>query len=400
MRAERGQGIARFLAALCSALMLAACGGGGGSGSSTAKVFKNVTLNGAQENPAVTTAATGSGVLVIDTESGEVSGSINTFGINATAAHIHTGAVGVNGPVIIPLAQSSTGVWTVGADAKLTADQVAAMRAGTLYVNVHTSANPGGEIRGQVGRQVYYASLISAQEVPANDSTAAGTGVYVFDPETKTLSGTTTTTVNGSVAHIHTGAIGVAAGVTFPFTGGPTTWALPATVLTDAQVTSLQSGNFYANVHSSAFPGGEVRGQVYLPAKFAALNGAQEVPLNTSAASATGWLSVNPFTKAVAGRIETSGITAVAGNVGVELTTANALRVVELGGRRHSDDADLARRLDDRGGRHAHRCAAHFFHEGRALSQRAFGGISGRRDSRSARVRPVASGATRGGPGR
>ena len=315
MSADRGQGVTRVLVASCMALVLAACGGSGGGGSSTAKVFKNVTLNGAQENPAVTTAASGSGVLVIDTESGAVSGSINTFGISASAAHIHTGAVGVNGPVIIPLTQSSPGVWTLAADAKLSAEQLDAMRAGTLYVNVHSTANSGGEIRGQVGRQVFYATMLGAQEVPANASTASGTGVYIFDPETRTLSGTVTTTVNGSVAHMHTGAVGVAAGVTFPFTGGPTTWTIPPTVLTDAQVTSLQGGNLYANVHSAAFPGGEVRGQLYLPAKFAALSGAQEVPGNTSAASGTGWLSVNPVTKAVAVRTETTGVSATAAHV-------------------------------------------------------------------------------------
>ena len=293
-------------------LVLAACGGGGGGGSSSVKIFKTVTLNGAQENPAVTTAATGSGVLVIDSESGEISGSINTFGISGSAAHIHTGAVGTNGAILIPLEQSSTGVWTVASGAKLTTEQMDALRAGTLYVNVHTPANPGGEIRGQLGRQVYYATMLGAQEVPANASTATGTGVYVFDPETKTLSGTVTTTVSGSAGHIHTGAIGVAAGVTFPFTGGPTTWTMPSTVLTDAQVTSLQAGNLYANVHSATFPGGEVRGQLYLPAKFAALSGAQEVPGNSSTASGTGWLSVNPFTKGVAARTQTTGVTATA----------------------------------------------------------------------------------------
>ena len=312
MNADRGQGVTRVLGVFCMTLVLAACGGGGGGGSSSVKIFKTVTLNGAQENPAVTTAATGSGVLVIDSESGEISGSINTFGISGSAAHIHTGAVGTNGAILIPLEQSSTGVWTVASGAKLTTEQMDALRAGTLYVNVHTPANPGGEIRGQLGRQVYYATMLGAQEVPANASTATGTGVYVFDPETKTLSGTVTTTVSGSAGHIHTGAIGVAAGVTFPFTGGPTTWTMPSTVLTDAQVTSLQAGNLYANVHSATFPGGEVRGQLYLPAKFAALSGAQEVPGNSSTASGTGWLSVNPFTKGVAARTQTTGVTATA----------------------------------------------------------------------------------------
>lgn len=306
---HRGQGAARLFAALCVAIFLGACGGGGGGGSSTPKIIKTFTLNGAQENPAVTTAATGSGVLVVDAESGDVSGSMNTFGISGSAAHIHTGAVGVNGAILVALTQASPGMWTVVSGAKLTTDQVAALSAGTLYVNVHTTANPTGEIRGQVGRQVFYATMLGAQEVPATGSAATGTGVYVFDPDSKTLSGTVTTTVNGTVAHIHTGAVGVSAGVTVPFTGGPTTWAMPATVLTDAQVTSLQAGNFYANVHSTAFPSGEVRGQLYLPARFAALSGSQETPPNSSNASGIGWLSVNPFTKGVAARTETTGVT-------------------------------------------------------------------------------------------
>lgn len=314
MSAHRGQEVTRSFATLAMVLLVAACGGSS-DGGSPQKLFKNALLNGAQENPAVTTAATGQGFFVIDPDSGAISGSVQTFGIAATAAHIHAGAVGTNGSVLIPLSQPSPGVWTLASDATLSAAQVSALRDGTLYVNVHTTVNPGGEIRGQMGRQVFYATLTGSQEVPANDSAASGTGIYVFDPETKTLSGTTTTTLTGTAAHLHTGAIGVAAGVTVPFTGGPTTWIMPATVLTDAQVVALQSGNFYANVHNAAFPGGEVRGQLYLPAKFATLSGAQETPPNNTAAGGIGWLSVNPFTRAVAGRIETTGVTASAAHV-------------------------------------------------------------------------------------
>jgi CHRD domain len=312
MSAERGQGITRFLAGLCMTLVLAACGGSGNVAGTSSKVFKSVMLNGAQVNPAVTTAATGSGFVSVDPDSGEVSGSINTFGISVTGGHIQSGAVGANGASILDLSQSSPGVWSVAAGAMLTSTQVDALRAGTLYVSLETAANPAGEIRGQIGRQVYYATLRGAQEGTPTGSTATGTGVYVFDPDTKTLSGSTTSTVNGTIAHIHTGAIGVSAAITFPFTGGPTTWALPATVLTDAQVGSLQTGGLYANVHSTAFPGGEIRGQLYIPVKSANLTGAQETPPNASTASGIGTLSVNPFTGAVAGRIETTGINGIA----------------------------------------------------------------------------------------
>jgi hypothetical protein len=309
--------VGRHFAVPCVCAVLAACGGGdGGGATSSSLIFKSAALSGAQENPAVTTAAAGSGVLSIDPDSGAVSGSITTFGIAGNAAHIHEAAPGVNGGVLIPLTQNPPGTWSVPDGAMLTAAQVDSLRNGNLYVNVHTTANPNGEIRGQIGRTIYFATLTGNQEAPANTSTASGAGRFVFDPDTLKFSGTVTTAgIAGTVAHIHTGAIGVSAGVTIPATGGPANWTLPETVLTDAQFQSLTAGNFYFNVHSAALPGGEIRGQVYRPAKTALLTGAQETPPNSSTATGIGWLVANPFTKGVAGRIETTGITAVAAHV-------------------------------------------------------------------------------------
>jgi hypothetical protein len=109
-----------------------------------------VVLQGSQEVPPVTTSATGSGIITIRPDR-SVSGSITTSGINPTAAHIHEAARGVNGPVIVPLVRTDVNVWSVPAGAKLTEAQYAAHRAGNLYVNVHSTTNPGGEIRGQIG---------------------------------------------------------------------------------------------------------------------------------------------------------------------------------------------------------------------------------------------------------
>ena len=108
-----------------------------------------VVLQGSQEVPAISTAASGTGIIKIGTDR-SVSGSITTSGINATAAHIHEGAMGTNGPVIVPLTKSSDNSWSVPSGAKLTESQYASHVAGNLYVNVHSVAHPGGEIRGQV----------------------------------------------------------------------------------------------------------------------------------------------------------------------------------------------------------------------------------------------------------
>lgn len=109
-----------------------------------------VVLQGSQEVPPVNTAASGRGVITIKPDR-SVNGSITTTGINATAAHIHEAARGVNGPVIVPLVRTSENVWSVPAGAMLTESQYAAHRAGNLYFNVHSAAHPNGEIRGQIG---------------------------------------------------------------------------------------------------------------------------------------------------------------------------------------------------------------------------------------------------------
>jgi hypothetical protein len=108
-----------------------------------------VTLSGSQEVPPVSTAASGRGTVTVGADK-SVSGSVTTTGVNATAAHIHMAPMGQNGPVIVPLTKTADGVWSVPAGAKLTDAQYEAFKAGNLYVNVHSDANKGGEIRGQL----------------------------------------------------------------------------------------------------------------------------------------------------------------------------------------------------------------------------------------------------------
>jgi hypothetical protein len=78
-----------------------------------------------------------------------LSGSVTTTGMAGTMAHIHMAAAGKNGPPIVALAKEGD-TYKVPAGAKLDADQMKALKAGELYVNVHSTAHGGGEIRGQL----------------------------------------------------------------------------------------------------------------------------------------------------------------------------------------------------------------------------------------------------------
>lgn len=106
-------------------------------------------LSGTQEVPPVETAGKGSGTITVG-ENKSVSGSVTTTGVSGVAAHIHMGAAGKNGPVIIPLTKSGDSTWSVPANTMLKDDQYTAFKAGDLYVNVHSPTHKGGEVRAQL----------------------------------------------------------------------------------------------------------------------------------------------------------------------------------------------------------------------------------------------------------
>jgi hypothetical protein len=107
-----------------------------------------VHLTGAEEVPPVSTSASGDGKFSIGSD-GSVKGSVNVSGMQAVAAHIHMGAKGQNGPVIVPLTKSGDS-FAAPEGAKLNDAQLAAYKAGNLYVNVHSPQHKGGEIRAQL----------------------------------------------------------------------------------------------------------------------------------------------------------------------------------------------------------------------------------------------------------
>ncbi len=110
---------------------------------------ESVSLSGANEVPASGSSASGSGNVTVGGDC-SVSAKITVSGMTATAAHIHQGAAGANGPVIVPFNKTADNTFEAASGAKMNEAQCAAYKAGGTYVNVHSAKSPGGEVRAQL----------------------------------------------------------------------------------------------------------------------------------------------------------------------------------------------------------------------------------------------------------
>lgn len=113
------------------------------------------TLNGAQEVPPNTGAGTGKAEVQVDTSTYKVKWRVTHSGLSgpATAAHIHgPAAPTANAGVVVPFTGDMNSQPITG-EATLTPAQYADLAAGLYYVNVHTTRNPAGEIRGQLKKR-------------------------------------------------------------------------------------------------------------------------------------------------------------------------------------------------------------------------------------------------------
>jgi hypothetical protein len=226
-----------------------------------------------------------------------------------TGAHIHSGVPGQAGGVILDLNQyrkgnKISGFVTGGA---LNSNLITEMISGRTYINVHTNANPNGEIRGNIMLESDYAlhaEMSGANEVPAvTGSTSHGITVASVSQDKSMIHlHTVFTNLSSSItgAHLHIGKAGTNGVVIvnlMPYLSGNQIHGSFRITQLGSRVDSLLMGDVYINVHTSNNMGGEIRGQL-MPSKGLAfmtiLNGAAERPPVVSLGFGLSYVEINP----------------------------------------------------------------------------------------------------------
>lgn len=236
-----------------------------------------VLMSGQAERPAaVVTSGTGAGTFGLDGST--LYFSINYSGLSgtATAAHIHGPAPTTSSTnVLVDLSPYHVGAFstagTFAGNLTLTTAQRDALLNGMTYVNIHTAANPGGEIRGQIALVLMWSSLSGVNERPnATASPAVGSGTFALVRDNLILNATYSGLLSAATAsHIHgpaslLGSAGVLVPLD-PLNGGVygTSGGLSGSVsLVTSNLLSLIDGSTYVNFHTTNNPSGEIRGQI------------------------------------------------------------------------------------------------------------------------------------------
>ena len=237
-------------------------------------------LTGDQEVPAVNTSAVGLASFTISDHRDSVNYNIVVNGLSGaiTSVHIHDAVAGINGGVVVNLTGNIRGNQIIGtlAASEVSASFMAGLLTEKYYVNIHTADNPGGEIRGQLKLESdlgLYASLDTAQQNHSVVNKASGSAIFDISHDGKTLSYCVVTdSLSGNItaAHLHNGAFGVSGGVALNLAAGISGTTLEGTIdisTLSTLVASMLSKDIYLNVHTSANPNGEIRGQLYRTAR-------------------------------------------------------------------------------------------------------------------------------------
>lgn len=247
------------------------------------------SLYGPNEVPPIASTATGS--ISVQLGDGQLTYHLQASGAEFTQAHIHLGAAGTNGDVVaFLLPMQDPPLTTVDVSGTIDASDLlgpldgdwdafaAAFISDQLYVNIHSVAHPGGELRAQIN-PAFCADLSGANETDPNDSDA--TGSALVDATASSVSYSLSAsggTEEFTQAHIHMGAANADGDVmAFLFNAG--SGNSDATISENGAIVEsdllgpasgdmslflqyIATGQAYVNVHSLTYPAGEIRGQL------------------------------------------------------------------------------------------------------------------------------------------
>lgn len=264
------------------------------------RIMMYARLSAAQEVPVVNTKAKGLVTFTLeeDYKTLTIYGVFDSLSGPVTNCHFHTGGFGVNGGVVLNLLPLVKGNQIIG-QVTVTKAILAAINGYGIYINVHTAANPNGEMRGQINYENdlhFIAVMTGADEVPA--VTTAGLGLAsVILSQSKLEYKILVTGLSGPItaAHIHFGVAGKVGNIAYPLTFSGNT-LIGTLDVTGTFIDSLYSTRTYVNIHTAANPNGEIRAQIGFATQVAFdayATGANEVPATTSTgkALAIGWMS-------------------------------------------------------------------------------------------------------------
>jgi CHRD domain-containing protein len=231
-----------------------------------------VTLVGEVESPAGDPVATGSATVRVRAGQGQVCYQVAVSNLAAPVAmHIHRGAPGLSGPVVVPLRTPNPAGKAAGC-AAASRSVVAAILAtpASYYVNVHTAEFPNGAVRGQLaGSSSASVGWVVAVDLKGtSEPTATGTAVVRVRQDASMVCyrlHAANVTLPAVAAHIHRGDAGTNGPVVVPFTApgadGNSSGCVTADPALIAEILARPAG-FYVNVHTKEHPAGAIRAQL------------------------------------------------------------------------------------------------------------------------------------------
>ena len=311
-----------------------------------AHLLMTARLSGDQETPAVATAAQGVAAFTLNETRDTLFVQAAFSGLSGaiTGAHVHEGAVGVAGGIITSLVPMVRGNrlsgYLTGAD--IAPAKLAKYLRGNYYINIHTAANGGGEIRGQIRLETengFAANLTGAQEVPAVSTTASALGIFTLSQNLEKLKFRVTMAGLSSAitgAHFHVGAVGVAGAVVVNLITYVTGNVIEGEIVpTTAFLTALSQGQVYINVHTTTNPNGEIRGQLAFEGRDvpfdSRLDGNQMVPVNPSTGKALAIGRLSPTLDSMTVIVSFAGLSGAPTGISVYAAPAGTANGTALG---------------------------------------------------------------------